>query len=172
MKKVSLGIILLGDPNCRQQKRAWLSVLTFICTRGWIFAVILCVITVIRAFLLDSGNMLFTALKLACVSAILGLCALFWNDHYRCPYCGHFFEMRKISDESFIGSTDRTISRTAYDSHSGVVFNLSGDSAFYAGTSARKEYGRQTTENYTCNKRCECCGCVNKVKISRTYNQY
>lgn len=172
MKRTSLGIILPGDPNCKQENRLWLSILTFICKRGWIIFTLLCVITVIRAFAADSGNTLFTALKLAVVAAILGICALFWNDHYRCPYCGHFFEMKKISDESFIGSTDRAISRTAYDNHSGIVFNMSGDSAFYTGTSARKEYGKQTTENYTCNKRCGCCGCVNKVKISRTYNQF
>lgn len=172
MKRVSLGIILPGDPDCKQKNRAWLSILTFICKHGWIIFTILCVITLVRAFAVDSGNMLFTALKLALVAATLGLCALLWNDQCRCPYCGHFFEMKKISDESFISSTDRVISRTAYDNHSGIVFNLDGDSAFYAGTSARKEYGKQTTENYTCNKRCECCGCVNKVKISRTHNQF
>lgn len=172
MKKVSLGIILPGDPDCKQEKRGWLSVLTLICTRGWIVFLLISIIVLVRALLKDSGELLFTTLKLAVVTAVLGLCALFWNDHYRCPYCGHFFELKRISDESFIGSTERTISRTAYDNHSGVVFNMSGDSAFYAGTSSRKEYGKQTTENYTCNKRCSCCGCVNKVKISRTHNQF
>lgn len=172
MKKVSLGIILPGNPDCKQKQTVWLSILTFVCKYGWIICFILSGIKSVGMFVDYSENNFFALLKLLILTAVLGLCALFWNDHYKCPYCGHFFEMKKISDESFIGSTDRTISRTAYDNHSGIIFNMSGDSAFYAGTSARKEYGKQTTEDYTCNKRCGCCGCVSKVKISRTHNQF
>lgn len=173
MKRVSLGIILPGDPDCVQEKRRWISILGFLGKRGWIICLLITLIVLFSAMSKDSGDLFITALELALMTAIFGFCAAFiWCDKFRCPYCKHFRTMQKISDENFIGSSERAVSRNTYDNHSGLAFDLSGNSAYYAGTTSRKEYGTETTNDYTYNMRCSCCGCVNKVKISRTYKSF
>ena len=173
MKRVSLGIILPGDPDRVQKQTIGLKITTFICTRGWILTLLITIFMVIKAFKLDSGNLLSNAMKPAFATVALAFLAfVVWSQIGRCPYCKHFGTMHKISEDSFIGSSERNVSRTAYDHHSGFAFDSDGNSAYYSGISSRREHGKEVTEEYTYNMRCSCCGCVNKVKKARTFRNY
>lgn len=133
----------------------------------WIPAVI------ITALLLFTDNCSFDELtNLIFASVGFAVLALLWGKKGRCPYCKHFGTIKRISDYKTIGSTERNISRRTYDYHSGVIYDLSGNVAYYAGNTSRRENGTATTKTYTYNRRCSFCGCVDKVKESVTSKQY
>lgn len=178
MDRVSLGIILPGNPECVQEKRNWLSVLETVSKYAWIINLLVFIIKLVLGADVGLIDVLFAVLA----TFLLFIISMAWNgegtllgvpiERCRCPYCRHFSRMRQISDQKFIGSQTREISRNAYDHHSGVVYNLSGDSAFYSGIASRKEYGEEITKEYTYNRRCSCCGAVIKVKASRTSQRF
>ena len=170
MKRVSLGIILPGDPKCQQKKKLWLTILTFLSKYAWILFAILCIIAIVLGFISDD-HYFAIALKFAVLTAFFGICAAFWTKHYRCPYCGHFFAIKQISEEVLVDTYSSTFTRTEYNTHSGMAWNFNGDVAFYDGTTSRKVQGKDVTEVYVCNKRCGACGCVNKVKIKRWHRE-
>lgn len=178
LDRVSLGIILPGNPECVQEKRRWLSVLAMVSKYAWIVNLLVLIIKLVCGADVGLVDVLFAVFA----TFLLFIISMVWEgegtlfgypiERCRCPYCRHFSRMRQISDKKFIGSRTREISRDAYDHHSGMVFNLSGDSAFYSGMSSRKEYGEEITKEYTYNRRCNCCGAVMKVKASNTSRQF
>ena len=170
MKRVSLGIILPGMPEYKQQKKLWITILRFLSKYAWIGFGLSSLVLLVLGFIHDS-DLFNIALKLLFPTAFFGVCAAFWTEHYRCPYCGHFFSMRQISGEVLIDRTSTTYTRTEHDNHSGMAWNFNGDVAFFNGTTSRKVQGNDVTEVYACNKRCGVCGCVNKVKITRFHRE-
>jgi len=172
MKRTSFGIILPGDPECVQEDRSWLSALTVLCSKGWIIALIIAVIMLIIAVFQNNGDMLESAIRPAWVALMLFLCSLLWNENRRCPYCRHFFTMSPISDEKCVDIRHENISRTAYDYHCGTIYDISGDITSFGVRSSHTEYGTKETKTLAVNKRCSCCGCVNKAKIIRIDKNY
>lgn len=101
---------------------------------------------------------------------VLGLGSYVLNK--RCPYCGHFFTMRRISDNKFEGSTSRSVSNTYNDYSDALAVDLSGN-MYYAGiTTKKKQYGTKITEIYSYNLRCSCCGCVAKTSAAATHTHW
>lgn len=171
MNKVSLGIILPGNPECKQPEKFWLLILEYICKYGWI--AFLCITLV---YIWREGGIFRAPFDVLMTLVYFTVCFLlisfFWTDKHRCLYCRHFFQLQRISADAVIGRNISDVSRTVYDSHSGVVYNFSGDLDFYSGISSRKEYGKQIKETYTYNKRCNCCGAVVKVKYSKLFREF
>lgn len=172
MKKISFGIILLGDPDYKQKKNIWISMLSWISNHGWIICSILMIIALILFIVKPDGERLFTFIKFGLFTGVLLICSTLWSERFRCPFCGHFTRMTKISGNVYLGSSSQSISRTEYDSHSGAIYDFHGNSAFYSGLSSRKVHGEEVTDNYACNVRCNVCGCVHKIKLSKTYKQF
>lgn len=173
MKRISEGIILTGDSRCIQEQTPALRAATFVFTKGWIFTLVISIVVAFFAFRKDSGDLLFTAMKFILLTVMLWFCsAILWSPMGRCPYCRHFFTMRKITANTVVSSSSRSVSRTAYDTHSGVAYDTAGNSAWVVGTSSRQEHGQEVTETFTYNSRCVCCGCVNKTKTTRMFRDF
>lgn len=171
MNKVSLGVILRGDPQRKQPEKLWLLILEYICKYGWIAFLVITFIYVLREGGIFKAPF-DTVMTLVYFTVCFLLISFFWTDKHRCLYCKHFFQMQRISSDALIGRDISPASRTVYDSHSGVVYNFSGDLAFYSGTTSRREHGQNIRETYTYNKRCNCCGAVVKVKYSRSFRNF
>lgn len=172
MKKISFGIILPGNPDRTQEEKTWISILSVICKRGWIVALVITIIMIIAAFVKDSGTLFENAIRPAWIAMSLFFCSLLWSDYCRCPYCGHFFNTHRISSEQCVNRKEQSISRKAYDYHSGIIYDISGDIAAYTARTSYREHGTQITETLAVNKRCSHCGCVYKAKRMRITKNY
>lgn len=87
---------------------------------------------------------------------------------WQCPYCGHFFTMKRISGDRYERTTERSVSNTYYDYSSGMVIDSKGDTYFGGVTTKNKQYGTEVTDYYTHNARCSCCGCVSERSTSKS----
>lgn len=102
----------------------------------------------------------------------IGLCMILWGvglllvsllwKYDKCPYCGHFFTMKRISDKMVADKSTRSVLRNVEEYHAGMAYDLYGNSAFVIGKSSHKENGTRTTTRYVYNQRCSCCGAVVK----------
>ena len=159
MDRVSLGIILPGNPECVQKEKAWIRTLELIVKIEWILSALITVVL----FVTDSLTF-GVLMKLVFVTAALLMARYIWSNKVRCPYCKHFRTMKRISDNKTIGTSERGISRKNYDYQSGAIYDLRGNIALYSANVAYREHGVETTKTYTYNRRCSFCGCVDKVK--------
>lgn len=172
MGRVSLGIILDGNPNCAQKKKLWIRITEIICSFGFIPAGITAVIFIIIAFREDSVRYFYVGAGFIFAAAILLILMLLWDDKHKCEYCGHFLTLRRISNDQFVDSTEKTVSQKVYDHDSGFVMGSRGDSAYYTSLSSHREYGKEVTKRYAYNVRCTCCGAVCKVERTKTSQHY
>lgn len=172
MEKVSLGIILPGNPECVQKPRAWIKILAVIAKFLWIPAGVAAFLTVCFCIAKNSGYLLRIAVSLVVFAIGMYACSLLWSDHFRCPYCRHFGTQKQISDNKTISSSNRSVSRRVHESRSGMIYDWGRDTTFYTSNSSHKEYGTETTKTYTFNMRCKRCGCVHKVEKTRTSTRY
>lgn len=172
MKKVSLGIILPGNPECVQKSGTVLTILEKVFKYGWIAALAGAVLILLYAFNQDSAHLLYMACKLGLTGFCLWLCSALWGKTVRCPYCHHFLVLERISDDKLVGSTSRNISRRVSDYGTGMAYDIEGNTAFFTTKTSHTQNGTETTKRYTYNLRCSCCGCVSKVartSISKSY---
>lgn len=171
MSRVSLGIILPGDPDMIQKETPWLKKLEWICTKGFLVAGSLFLLGGLGGIFI-SGLSALTIIMLVPFLVLLFAVCFIWNNRTRCPYCKHFFSMRRIGEENLVDISEREISRTVDDYGTGTAVDWNGNVAFFSTKTSYKEYGKEVTEDYTFNVRCGCCGCVNKVKASRSKQIY
>lgn len=176
MKNVSLGIILKGDPQCVQKPPFWFKIIGSIAKYGWLIlfpSLIPAIIALINEFTNKDSKMAFgIATLMMFPGAVLYLIRKLWSEKHRCPYCGHFFTMERISADKLVDVSQSVITRDVDEYGSGTAFDLDGNVAFINTKTTHREHGVSTTETYTYNMRCSCCGCVNKVKKSRSYDRY
>lgn len=173
MARVSLGIILPGDPECVQKPNVFVKILEIICCYGFCAAIVGGIVTLGLMFVWEDWELLFMVLRWFGVFVFLVFTGNFlWDEKHRCEYCHHFFTLKRISDNKYLGSTEKSISRTTYDSHDGFVIDSTGSSALYTSISSGREYGTEVTKEYSYNIRCRCCGAVCKVKQERTTQHY
>lgn len=171
MHRTSLGIILSGDPDKIQKATPWLNGLEWICSKGFIVALTLYVICVIGEIFVK-GLINIVIIFSVPMASLLIITFFLWNEKIRCPYCKHFFSMKRIGEETRVGISEREISRTVDDYGTGTAVDWNGNIAFFNTKTSYKEYGKEVTEDYTFNMRCSCCGCVNKIKVSRSKQVY
>ncbi len=164
MKRVSLGIILDGNPNCIIKKTIWLKIAEKLCLYAWIFSAIMAAVMIVMSFVQDSVRKLYIGLGFVMGAILLWLCSYIWDEKVRCSYCGHFLTLKRISENQFVDSSERNVSRKVYDSSSGVVYDSLGNSAYYTSLSSHRENGKEITKRYAYNLRCSCCGSVCKVE--------
>ena len=172
MKRVSLGIILNGNPNYVQRNTPFLKISEFLCLYTWIAAGIAGAILVLLSFGQNSVKKLFIGTGLILCAILLWICSYIWDEKVRCSYCRHFLTLKRISENQFVDSSERTISQRVYNNNSGMIYNLSGDSAYYTSISSHKEYGKEIEKRYTYNLRCTCCGSVCKVEKREISQKY
>lgn len=171
MRRTSLGIILSGDPDKIQKETPWLNGLEWICSGGFIVALTLYVVCVIGGIFVK-GLINIVIIFSVPIASLLIITFFLWNEKTRCPYCKHFFSMRRIGEETRVGISEREISRTVDDYGTGTAVDWNGNISFFNTKTSYKEYGKEITEDYTYNMRCSCCGCVNKIKDSRSKQVY
>lgn len=79
-----------------------------------------------------------------------------------CPYCGHYFTMKRISNDKFMKTTEREVENT-YDEYDHATTMDWDGNIYYTGITTRNtQYGTEETNHYTHNAQCSCCGCVIK----------
>lgn len=171
MRRVSLGIILPGNPDMIQKETPWLKKLEWICTKGFLVAGFLFMVGMLGGIFIEDLIVLGTIML---VPFLVLLCTAFliWDKNTRCPYCKHFFSMKRIGDEKLVDISEREISRTVDDYGTGTAFDWNGNITFFNTQNSYKEYGKEITEDYAFNMRCSCCGCVNKIKVSKSKKVY
>ena len=174
MARVSLGVILPGNPKCVQKQNFFVKILGFICRVGGIFGVVAMLACFILSFAIDDGmDYIYSMFRWTGVMIIMLLVFFgIWDEKRRCEYCHHFFTLHRISDDVFIGSSESTISRKTYDTSNGVLYDFKGNSTMFSSTRTSREYGKEITNKYTYNVRCRCCGAVSKVEKTKTTKQY
>lgn len=86
----------------------------------------------------------------------------------QCPFCGHFFTLRRISEDNYQGSSESRVSNTYYDVNDGFITDMSGNIYYTQMTTRNKEYGTEKTDYYTYNTKCTHCGCVVRKHKSET----
>lgn len=105
------------------------------------------------------------------LSAIVLLFGCFIAE-VQCPYCGHFFTLKRISDDRYEGTTEREVSNDYYDYSDAITISSKG-STYYTGISTKhRQYGTEETDYYTHNVRCSCCGCVAKTSTSKSHTSW
>ena len=164
MKRVSWGIILDGNPNCMVKNTVLLRIVEKLCLYTWILSALMAVVMIVMSFVQNSGRKLYIGLGFVMGAILLWLCSYIWDEKVRCSYCGHFLALKRISEDQFVDGSERNISRKVYDNSSGVVYDSSGNSAYYTSLSSHRENGKEITKRYAYNMRCSCCGSVCKVE--------
>lgn len=171
MSRVSAGIILSGDPDKIQKKATWLEKLKWVCTKGFLVAGGIFMSGVFGSFFIR-GLISFSIIMLVPFLVLLCTAFLIWDDKTRCPYCSHFFSMRRIGDEKMVGSSEHEISRTVDEYGNGTAVDWNGNISFFVTKNSYKEYGKEIKKDYAVNERCTCCGCVRKIIVSRSKKVY
>lgn len=87
---------------------------------------------------------------------------------FQCPYCGHFFTLHRISADRYEGSSERNVSNTYYENSDGITFSSGGSTHYTLFSTKKSQSGVETTDYYSHNEKCSCCGCVSKRETSRT----
>lgn len=164
MSGESLGIILNGRPDFMQKKSLALKIIDKVLLYVWIPLCIIAVIMFLVAFGKDSVNLLSNSIIVLLWGVLFMLISCIWGTYGRCPFCGHFFTLKRISGDKLIYQHDKNVTRRVDTYHSGVAFDNYGDSAFYVGKSTRKVAGTDTTKEFTFNSCCTCCYAVVKIK--------
>lgn len=164
MSKESLGIILNGNPNYMQKKGLVLKTIDKVFRFIWIPLCVIGVILLLAAIGKNSASMLRIGGCVVLWGAIFALIACIWGTYGRCPFCGHFFTLKRISNDKLVYQHDRSVTRKEDEYHSGVGFNSYGNTTYYVGKSTRKVEGTETTKEFTFNSRCTCCYAVVKIK--------
>lgn len=167
MKRKSLGIILPGRPSYVQKSRPWIAFLEDYLPWLWfsipVEAVLLFVIAINhKPEFSDFVRITFGLTFSACI--VVALNVWLWDEHHRCPYCHHFVSMERISDDKLVDSSYAYVSRNVDDYSHGTAYDLDGNLTFYTNKSSHVEWDKETTNVYTYNIRCRCCGCVTKVE--------
>lgn len=166
MKKTSIGIILPGDPDVIWNTPTWVRILYWIGRFGFLITFALGIVALYGIFHWKDDvaalALFFDCVFASCVLFLLrfSLC----NEKHRCPFCFRFFQLERISDDNFAGSSSRNVSRKVTDYGTGMAYDFSGNVAFFDTARHRKEHGTETTKTFTYNLRCKNCGCVHKVE--------
>lgn len=172
MSRVSLGVILPGNPEKVQKANFIIKILGFVCRYGWISGIVGILVCFALMFIKDWSYCypMFRWLGVGILLLIPSQCI--WDEKHRCEFCNHFFSLRRISDDNYIGSSEKSISRKTYDSRDGIAFDSNGNSTMFSSIVSDREYGTEETKNYTYNIRCRHCGAVCKVERSKTTQHY
>lgn len=172
-KRVSLGVIMRGNPRCKLKEKGWQATLSVIAAFYWIYY-LLGIATIILMIILankhdPSLRKYMMAMITGGVFAVVAWALEFtYGPKVRCPCCKHFRNMVPISDKQLIDSRVDYVSRRVDEYGDGVVYNLSGDFAFYTTHTKSTAWDKKTTNTYTYNVRCKICGCVAKVETRTT----
>ena len=173
MARVTLGVILPGNPECVQKPNLFVKVLGFICEYSWVSSIIGILVCFILMFTSGDWTYAYGMFRWLGIGIFMFFVSAFiWDEKHRCEYCKHFFSLRRISEDKFISSAEKTISRASYDTENGVVLDSNGNSTLFTAIRSGREYGTEVTNKYTHNVRCRCCGAVCKVETSRTTQNY
>ena len=177
MARVSLGVILPGNPDCVQKPNIFIRILGIICKYGWIASPIGILTCFIMLFVSSSRSSwisysydMFRWLGFGIIMLLVS--NFIWDEKRRCEYCHHFFSLRRISDDKFVSSAEASISRSTYETQNGIVFDSNGNSSLFTSIRSGREHGKEITNKYTHNVRCRCCGAVCKVETSKTTQHY
>lgn len=173
MDKVSLGVILRGNPRCRLKEKKWQENLSVIVKFAWIYylvgiAVIIFLIKVANNHDPTLRKYLYALFAGGLFAFVAWFMEYVYGPKVRCPCCKHFRNMVPISDKQLIDSRVDYVSRRVDEYGDGVVYNLTGDFAFYTTHTKSKVWDKKTTNTYTYNVRCKICGCVAKVETKTT----
>lgn len=167
MKRKSLGIILSGRPSYVQKGRPWSvfleEYLPFLFYSIPVEPVLFFIIAINHKPEFSDFVRIFYGLMFSTL-IVLALNIWIWGDHNRCPYCHHFVSMKRISDDKLVDSSYAYVSRNVDDYSHGTAYDLDGNLTFYTNKSSHVEWDKETTNVYTYNIRCGCCGCVTKVE--------
>lgn len=90
----------------------------------------------------------------------------------QCPYCGHFFTMKRISDDKYEATTKRQVNNTYYEYSDAVTVGAKGDTYYTGISTKRRQSGTESTDHYTYNAKCSCCGCVAKKSTSKSHTSW
>lgn len=164
MRRESLGIILKGRPDYMQRKSIALKIIDIIFRFIWIPLCIVSIVVFLSAVGKDSVSMMNTGLCILLWGVLFSLIACIWGTYGRCPFCGHFFTLKRISEDKLVYQHDKYVTRNENTYHSGIGLDSYGDTTYYVGKSTRKVEGTETTKEYTFNSRCSCCQAVVKIK--------
>ena len=87
----------------------------------------------------------------------------------QCPYCSHFFTLKRISEDEYEGTTERKVSNTYYEYGDAVSMDLRGNLYYTQLHKKNRQYGTEVTDHYTYKVKCSCCGCVAKTYASKSH---
>ena len=164
MSRESLGIILNGRPDLMQKKGPLLKIINKVLRFVWIPLCVAGVIIVLMAIGKNNVSLFRTGGAFLLSAGVFAAVACLWSTYGRCPFCGHFFTLKRISGDKLVYQHDRNVTRNEDSYHSGVGFDLYGDATYYVGKSTRKVQGTESTKELTFNSRCTCCQAVVKIK--------
>lgn len=87
----------------------------------------------------------------------------------QCPYCSHFFTLKRMTENEYERSTERRVSNT-YDNYDDAMsMDLRGNVYYTQIHTKNRQYGTEVTDHYTYKVKCSCCGCVAKTSTKKTY---
>ena len=85
----------------------------------------------------------------------------------QCPYCSHFFTLKRMTENEYERSTERRVSNT-YDNYDDAMsMDLRGNVYYTQIHTKNRQYGTEVTDHYTYKVKCSCCGCVAKTSTKR-----
>lgn len=87
----------------------------------------------------------------------------------QCPYCSHFFTLKRMTENEYERSTERRVSNT-YDNYDDAMsMDLRGNVYYTQIHTKNRQYGTEVTDHYTYKVKCSCCGCVAKTSTKKTH---
>ena len=90
----------------------------------------------------------------------------------KCPWCLHFFTMKRISEDIFVESKYRSVSRGTADYSDGIGVDSRGGIYYLGMTSYGTQNGTEETRKYMYNLRCNCCGCIARGRREKSNTQW
>lgn len=90
-------------------------------------------------------------------------------EKLQCPYCSHFFTLKRMTENEYERSTERRVSNT-YDNYDDAMsMDLRGNVYYTQIHTKNRQYGTEVTDHYTYKVKCSCCGCVAKTSTKKTH---
>lgn len=98
------------------------------------------------------------------ISAGILLCGYVLVGQARCHNCKHYFVMKDMGVEKYVGTTEREVTNDYQTHDSATTVDWDGNIYHTNITNYHTQYGTETTDHYTFNMECQCCGCVARYK--------
>lgn len=136
---------------------------------GWFFAYGATFKTVFMDHPMELG------FRLISMAIVLFIGSIFFVAHLekiQCPYCHHFFVMKRISSNEYLGSTFQNLSETTYDHHTATSVTFSGEVIVTNFTTKNERHGVEETEHYQYDIQCSLCGYVTNTDAQRIHTTW